>query len=109
MPGAWTNSKMLVEIHSDASHTDASGNPVHRMVVDHHGLLLDLTKVSGHLLDETVARVTWGPDVRSGTLTGSGRVWKKDGSTRPFRDPELLKPYLDAWRLERRRVLGDEG
>lgn len=101
----WTNTKMRVEIDGSQAHCDACGRAnLHYMTVDGHGLLLDLSKIEGTLVDPTITRVTWGRKL--GDNFG-GSIWRQgESKPQPFSDSELLAPYLNAWRLRRDELLG---
>jgi hypothetical protein len=71
------------------------------MVVDGHGLLLDLSKIEGQLLDRVVSKITWGPVVINGENREGGMIQRQDGTRQPFWDVNLLTPYLKAWRAVR--------
>jgi len=98
----WTNTAMRVLISAEGGH-----DPVdhHYMVVDGHGFLVDLSKIAGRLLDPTILRVSWGPQLDNGEMRNGGCIVRQDGTKQLFWDPELLKPYLDAWRLKREQLL----
>ena len=88
-------------------------NPgMHYMVVDNHGLLVDLRNMRNSavdpssLTDPTVAQVTWGPSIRDGEMSESGTVTLVDGTRRTFFDKVLLRPYLAAFEARRRDLLG---
>jgi hypothetical protein len=58
--------------------------------------------------DPTISLVTWGP-IRDGAhMREGGCIRRQDASRQVFWDSELLKPYLDAWRLRRQELLGTE-
>ena len=83
---------------------------LHLMIVDNNALLLDLDGLRhsaidpGSLTDPTVARVTWGPVVRNGSMTEAGEITLVDGTRRTFFDKQLLKPYLAAFEARRAEV-----
>lgn len=107
----WTNTKMRVRIDATGEHTDEHGQPYPDgwvfMVVDNHGFMVDLSEIEGTLVDPTIKAVTWGP-LRDGVEMREGGAIIRQGGAKPqlFWDPELLKPYLDAWRLRREELLG---
>lgn len=108
----WTNTKMRVRIDATGDHLDEHGQPYPDgwvfMVVDNHGFMVNLhpSEIEGTLVDPTIQAVTWGP-LRDGVdMREGGTIIRQDGSRQLFWDPELLKPYLDAWRLRRRDLLG---
>src|SRR5262245_17748968 len=102
---AWTNTKMTVLIDASGAHLDGDGKPhpvgTVYMVVDSHGLLVDLSKISGTLVDPTITSVTWGPQLDGTNMRHGGCILRQDGGRQLFWDSELLKPYLDAWRARR--------
>lgn len=106
----WTNHQMRVLIDGTGKHLDAEGKPhapgVVHMVVDGHGLIVDLSKIAGTLVDPTILKVTWGLQRDGADQKFGGCIIRQDGSRQLFWDPELLKPYLDAWRLKRDELLG---
>lgn len=109
---SWTNTKMRVRIDATGDHLDESGNPhppgwVY-MVVDNHGFMLDLSGIAGTLVDPTITAVTWGPQRDGADMRDGGCIIRQDGTQQLFWDSELLKPYLDAWRLRRQELLGTE-
>lgn len=75
----------------------------HYVVVDGHGLLVDLDGIQNSpvdptsLADPTIARVTWGPVIRNGEAIEAGEIILVDGSVQTFFDRELLRPYLAAY------------
>jgi hypothetical protein len=72
--------------------------PLPFMVVERHGMHVDLTHVQGQLWDPTIASLAWGPtmDGREG-----GKIVLKNGQTRTFWDRDLLTPYLNAWKARK--------
>jgi hypothetical protein len=80
------------------NNSDGHDPPLQFMVVDRFGLFVDLSKVHGQLFDPTVAEITWGSER---TIDGRmfGRVKMKNGTGRTFWDPELIEPYLRAWKM----------
>lgn len=98
----WTNTKMSVVISNEGEHEPTG---LHYMVVDNHGLLVDLSKIAGTLIDPTISRVTWGLQRDGGQMREGGTIIRQDGSKQLFWDSELLKPYLDAWRMKRDELL----
>ena len=78
------------------------------MVVDRHGLLLDLSTVDGALWDPTITRVDWGPVVVNGEQREGGMVYRQDGGRQPFWDAKALNPYLEAWRAAKAKAEGDQ-
>jgi hypothetical protein len=71
------------------------------MVVDGHGMLVNLSNIEGELLDRVVSKVTWGPIVVNGEAREGGTILRQDGTRQPFWDVNLLSPYLKAWRAVR--------
>ena len=99
---------MRVSIAAGAS-TDHTGRNLTTMVVDGHLLLVDLSKVAGHLWDEpTVASIIWGPVTVNGARREGGTVFLKNGTQRKFADPALLTPYLGAFKLRKTELLGEK-
>lgn len=93
---------MQVLISAEGEHEDSDGNKgLHRMQVDNHSLLIDLSKVRGALADRTILRVDWGHRIIGGAAGEGGTITLRDGSTRPFADKAALKPYLDAFKARR--------
>lgn len=84
---------MRVTITADGQHDP----PAHHIVVDGHGLLLDLDGL-GSLVDPTIARVEWGPNALEGGAREGGWIIRTDGHRTPFQDRGALKPYLAAFR-----------
>lgn len=108
----WTNAKMRVRIDATGDHLDEHGQPYQAgwvfMVVDNHGFMVDLSGIEGTLVDPTISAVTWGPQRDGADMRDGGTIIKQDGGKQLFWDCELLKPYLDAWRLRRYELLGTE-
>jgi hypothetical protein len=106
----WTNAKMQVRIDATGKHLDPSGKPYPAgwvfMTVDHHGFMVDLSKIEGTLVDPTISAVTWGPLRDGADMRYGGCIIRQDGTQQLFWDDALLKPYLDAWRLRRHELLG---
>jgi len=94
---------------------DCADNPAAhwRMVVDGHGVPIDLDDVRNSIVDPgtltgpTVASVTWGPTVMSGEAREAGMIVKKNGTRQAFFDRKLLAPYLALYR-QRRVELGTD-
>ena len=94
---------------------DATGNhepDLHYVVVDGHGLLVDLDGIRKSIVDPTsltspdIARVEWGPGVgRNGGGLEGGIVTMVDGSQRPFFDRHLLTPYLACYQAQKAKLL----
>jgi hypothetical protein len=78
-------------------NADGHVPPLPLMIVDRFAMQVDLAKIEGELFDPTVAEITWGDKTDGGKLFG--RVRLKNGTGRTFWDPELLLPYLKAFRL----------
>jgi hypothetical protein len=87
----------------------------HHMVVDNHGVLVDLSGVQHSVVnaqsfnDPAVSRVEWGlhslPDGRGGLRTvEGGTVHLRNGSVQPFFDRNLLDPYLAAYRARKQEL-----
>lgn len=93
---------MRVLISAEGSH-EPPGQ--HYMAVDNHGLLLDLSAVTGSLVDPTIVKVEWGQVVIGGDLREGGTITRQDGGRQTFFDREALKPYLDAWRAKKAELL----
>lgn len=93
---------MRVLISAEGSHEPAGQ---HYMVVDNHGLLLDLAAVQGALHDPTTARATWGSVVMGGEMREGGQIVMRDGSKRAFFDRTALAPYLAAYKAKRDELL----
>lgn len=66
------------------------------MIVDKHGLHVDLSNVTGELWDPTVAKIEWGI-LHPGTGRTFGRVHLKNGQGRIFWDAMLIQPYLATY------------
>ena len=90
---------MRVSIDFAGEHTDHTGSRLPFMVVDRHGVLVDLSKVQGTLVDPTIARVEWGPVVANGQQRDGGVIVRTDGSKQAFWDARVLAPYVKAWKL----------
>ena len=75
------------------------------MVVDSHGLMVDLSKIAGQLLDRSVTRITWEPQIVNGESTEGGAIYRQDGGRQVFWDRDLLKPYLDAYQARKVELL----
>jgi len=101
---------MRVRIDGTGEHRDPDGNPYPDgwvfMTVDNHGFMVDLSKIEGTLVDPTILAVTWGPQLNGADMRDGGCIIRQDGTKQVFWDDALLKPYLDAWRLRRRELLG---
>lgn len=94
---------MRIEIDAVGEHTDHTGARRCRMVVDHHGRLLDLSGLPGPLADPAVASIQWGPFGPNGE--DMGRIFVRQANNagsmlevRVFSDFVKLKPYLDAFK-----------
>lgn len=94
---------MNVLISNEGKHEPAGH---HYMVVDGHGLLVDLSGVSGQLLDPTITRVTWGLQRDGVEMKPGGTIVRQDGHKQVFWEAKLLEPYLEAWRAKRDELLG---
>lgn len=85
----------------------------HYVVVDGHGLLVDLDGMQNSavdpasLTDPTIVRVTWGPTIANGTASEAGEIVRQDGSRQTFFDRELLKPYLAAYQARLAALLAE--
>lgn len=79
------------------NNSDGHYPPLQFMVVDNFGLFVDLSKVAGQLFDPTVNEITWGHRTPDGKFFG--RVKNKNGTGREYHDPELMEPYLRAWKI----------
>lgn len=88
---------MRILISAEGEHDP----PAHYMQVDNHGLLIDLSRVTGTLVDPTIRRVEWGPTIIAGESREAGSIYRQDGGRQTFFDVTLLKPYLDAWTAKR--------
>lgn len=78
----------------------------HHMVVDGHGLLLDLSGVQTPfpLHDPTIVQTEW-TLVQDGTRSRPGGIiTRQDGSKQVFYDEALLAPYLAAYRARRAQL-----
>lgn len=85
---------------------------LHHIIVDGFGLLLDLDGI-GSLVDPTIRRVEWGPNMLENGSREGGIIMRTDGHRTPFSDRGALKPYLAAFakrkaELEREQVEHDE-
>ena len=86
---------MRVLISAEGQHDP----PGQYMVVDGHGLLIDLTGVAGTLVDPTILRVEWGPSVITGQPQEAGIITRRgEARQQPFYDKALLTPYINAFR-----------
>jgi hypothetical protein len=79
------------------NNSDGHDPPLQFMVVNRFGLFVDLSKVQGQLFDPTVLEITWGYRFMDGRTFGT--VKNKNGTGRNFADPELMEPYLRAWKI----------
>jgi hypothetical protein len=74
------------------------------MRVDGVGLLLDLSGMQNSavdpasLTDPTVKRVEWGQIVHRGSVKECGRIFKQDDGVETFWSPQVLAPYLAAFK-----------
>ncbi len=59
------------------------------IVVNRHGMHVDLSKVDGNLWDPTVSRIVWGHREIDGRYYG--KVEFKNGTARAFFDPTLIE------------------
>jgi hypothetical protein len=89
----------LIEIHN------GDHQPPHAfMIVERHGLQVDLANVQGELWDANVASVIWG-HVYHATPADPGKVCGivrlKNGQTRRFFDFKLMAPYLAAYAVRK--------
>lgn len=79
----------------------------HYMVVDGHGVLLDLSAVHGTLHGPTIHCTEWGLQ-RDGTrMRHGGVIVRQNGQRQPFWDATLLAPYLLAF-FNRRDAIAAE-
>ena len=93
---------MQVLISTEGHHLDAAGTRIpHAMVVDGHLVLIDLTGVTGTLIDPTITRVTWGPQIDGDVIRDGGTIVRQNGGRQQFWDRALLQPYLDAYTAKR--------
>lgn len=87
--------------------------PHHHMVVDGHGILIDLSPLGGLGADPSITRITWGPMVMpDGTVRDGGQVFRRGGvrqttDTQRFFDLEQLRPFIEA-HAARRKALREE-
>lgn len=100
---------MRVLISAEGEHEPAGQ---HHMVVDGSGVLIDLSAVQGSMVDPTIRRVEWGPNMLEGGAREGGVIVRQDGHRTPFADRGALKPYLAAFearkaQLEREQVEHD--
>lgn len=96
---------MNVLISASGKHLDAAGARVpHWMVVDNHGLLLDLSGVLGNLVDPTITAVTWGLQRDGNDLREGGTIVRQDGHRQAFWDRGLIEPYLKAWKAKKAEI-----
>lgn len=94
---------MRVLISAEGDH-DPKGQ--HYMVVDGVGFLIDLSGVQGTLADPTILKTEWGPTIIGGEQRQGGNIFRKDGGRQPFFDEGLLKPYLDAYKARKAKLMG---
>lgn len=94
---------MRVLISAEGSH-DPEG--LHHIIVDGFGLLLDLNGI-GSLVDPTIRRVEWGPNMLENGSREGGIITRTDGHRTPFQDRGALKPYLAAF--EKRKAEIEQG
>lgn len=80
--------------------------PGHHIVVGNFGLLLDLNGL-GSLVDATIRRVEWGPNMLENGSREGGIITRTDGHRTPFQDRGALKPYLAAF--EKRKAEIEQG
>jgi hypothetical protein len=87
----------MTDHHIAINNSDGHDPPLQFMVVDRFGLFVDLSKVHGQLFDPNVLEITWGERTMDGRTLG--RVKHKNGTGRTYWDPELIEPYLRAWKI----------
>lgn len=92
---------MKVLITAEGNH-EPKGH--HFMVVDKHGVLLDLSNVQGSLHDPTIAKVTWGLIQDGRQIREGGVITRVDGHRQVFFDQAPLAPYLEAYRARRAQI-----
>jgi hypothetical protein len=102
---------MRVLMHPNAHNCTDNPAAHWRMVVDGHGVPIDLDHVRNSIVDPgsltgpEVARVEWGPRVEGGEMREAGVITRRDGQRVPFFDRKLLAPYLALY-ARRRGELG---
>src|SRR6266851_274133 len=98
---------MRVLISAEGNHEP----DLHYMIVDGHGLLVDLDGMQnsavdpGTLTDPTIRRVEWGPQVVNGEMRECGVITRIDGSRQTFVERELLKPYIARYERRKKELL----
>lgn len=88
---------MRVLISAEGEHEPAGH---HYMVVDNHGLLVDLSNVLGALHDPTIRRVEWGQVQDGVQIRDGGTIIRQDGHRQLFFDLKALDPYLAAYKAK---------
>jgi hypothetical protein len=96
----------------------------HYVVVDGHGVLVDLTGLGGPVGEPGVARIEWddqipvlfpaGVDRATGKpfqAQPAGKVWRRPPGTSQvmatgFTDGSQIAPYVEAWRRQIAKVRG---
>jgi hypothetical protein len=88
--------------------------PLHRMVVDGFGCLVDLKGIRisavdpSSLGDPSIRRVEWGPVVRQdGSLGEQGVIIRTDGSRQTFFEKHLLNAYVDVFEDQKAKLMAD--
>lgn len=85
--------------------------PAHSyMVVDNHGLLVDLSSLGGMFVDKSIQAIEWRPVLEHETLRDRGDISRKGGveqtsHTQRFYDFSVLQPALDLYN-KRKQELG---
>lgn len=88
--------RVLISAEGDHSPKDHQ-----YMVVDNHGILIDLSKVDGNLIDPTISRVEWGMRADGNVQREGGVIVRRDGGQQKFWDKAVLEPYLEAYYARR--------
>jgi hypothetical protein len=77
---------------------EANDPPHPFVIVNRYGMHVDLDPIVGQLWDKaTVAEITWGNRSVEGRRYGVVKL--KNGTGRTFSDPELIEPYIKAWKV----------
>lgn len=71
----------------------------HRMQVDQRNMVLDLSTVTGSLVDPTITKVEWS-QVQDGKTIRDGGIISRGASRQQFYDRSALSPYIIAFEAE---------
>ena len=92
--------------------TSGDHDPPHSfVVVDNHGLLVDLSGLGGMFIDKSIAAIEWRPVLEGETTRDRGDISRKGGIeqtsyTQRFYDFAVLQPALDLYNKRKRELLG---